>query len=310
LRRPGAAFCRPAKFTRQVSLVSLAPWIALVVVLATTGALAIVLRMKRPRRPAARPPAAPAVPEADDRALLRSHALDVLAEAVLITDHDGRVRDCNSSALTLFERHRAAIEEQSAATLRRFEGLDQGDPHRVASQHAVWTGEAWTRQPDGGVKLCQARVIAIRDRRARVTAFAESYRDLTTERALSDEVRDLVYGVRSFDSASASPSDEIRAVREELRLLGEAFRDLDLVIRQYERILPSLSADDPLAESIAGVAHDARTAVAAVGVAALLEEIPRALSRLRGHLQHLTAALGSSTTDAAPEPSSSTTLTS
>jgi len=60
------------------------------------------------------------------------------------------------------------------------------------------------------------------------------------------------------------------------------------VIKQYERLLPSLGADDPLTESIAGVASDARAAVASVGVAALLEEIPRVLARLRGHLQQLT----------------------
>jgi hypothetical protein len=232
-------------------------------------------------------PATPVAAPADDRALLRSYALDVLGEAVLILDRDGRVHDCNSSALTLFDRHRASIEEQYASTLRRFEGLDQSDPYRVAAQHAVWVGEAWARQPDGGVKLCLARVIAVRDTRARVTGFVESFRDVTAERALSEEFRDLLYGVRAFDSVSATPKETIRAVQDELRVLSEAFRDLDLVIRQYERLLPSLGADDPLAESIAGVAHDARAAVAAVGVPALLEEIPRALSRLRGHLQHL-----------------------
>jgi hypothetical protein len=79
----------------------------------------------------------------------------------------------------------------------------------------------------------------------------------------------------------------LRALQEELRVLSEAFRDLDLVIRKYERLLPALSADDPLAEAIAGEALDARAAVAAVGVPALLEEIPRALSRVRGQLRQL-----------------------
>jgi hypothetical protein len=268
--------------------VSLAPWIALAVVIVGTGVLAILRRRRTASAPTATPePALPVAAPADDRVLLRSYALDVLGEAVLILDRDGRVRDCNSSALTLFDRHRASIEEQYASTLRRFEGLDQSDPYRVAAQHAVWVGEAWARQPDGGVKLCLARIIAVRDTRARVTGFVESFRDVTAERALSEEFRDLLYGVRAFDSVSATPNDTIRAVQDELRVLSEAFRDLDLVIRQYERLLPSLAADDPLAESIAGVAHDARAAVATVGVPALLEEIPRALSRLRSHLQHL-----------------------
>jgi len=272
------------------SIVSATPLIALAVILASTAALT-VLRGTWRRRGASKPTATtderPPVQASDERAALRSYAIDALGEAVLMMDREGRVGDCNSSALTLFDRHRGSIEEQFASTLRRFEGLDPSDPHRVASQQAVWVGEAWARQPDGGVKLCLARVIAVRDARARVIGFVESFRDVTAERALSEEFRDLLYGVRSFDSVSATPKENVRAVRDELRLLSEAFRDLDLVIRQYERLLPVLGADDPLAESIAGVAHDARAAAAAVGVPALLEEVPRALARLRGHLQHL-----------------------
>jgi hypothetical protein len=274
-----------------LSLDSLAPWIAISVVFLVSVGLVAFRRSKRPVAAArSQPPAVPErpAPSPDERVMLRSYALDALGEAVLITDRDGRIRDCNSSALTLFDRHRAAIEEQFASSLRRFEGLDQDDPRRVASERAVWVGEAWARQPDGGVKLCLARVIAVRDAQARVTGFVESYRDTTTDRTIGEEFRDLLYGVRAFDSGSASPNESMRAVREELRLLAEAFRDLDLVIRHYERLLPSLGADDPLAESIAGVASDARAAVAAVGVPTLLEEIPRALARLRGHLQQLT----------------------
>ncbi len=276
---------------------SLAPWIALVVVLGITGMLAIV---RRPKRGSAQRPSEPTVAatETDDRMVQRSYALDALGEGVLILDRDGRVKDCNSSALTLFDRHRAGMEGQFAVTLRRFEGLDQSDPHRVASEHAVWAGEAWARQPDGGVKLCLSRVIAVRDGRARVTGYVESFRDVTAERAVSEEFRDLLYGVRAFDSISSTPQESVRAVQDELRVLSEAFRDLDLVVRQYERLLPALRADDPLTESIAGLAHEARAVVASVGVPALLEEIPRALARLRSHMQRV--ALDATTPDAEP----------
>jgi hypothetical protein len=229
---------------------------------------------------------APVVAEMDERATLRASALDSLAEAVLITDESGRIRDCNSSALTLFNRHRGEVEDQFATTVRRFDGLDQTEPYRLAREHAVWVGEGWARQPDGGMKLCQLRVMAIRDARARIVAFAESFREVAQDRNIEQEVRDLLYGVRAFET-TGTPSERLSAVRDELRVLSEGFRDLDHVLKQYERLLPSLSADDPLAESIAGPAHDARAAVAAVGVPALLEEIPRALARLRAHLQTL-----------------------
>jgi hypothetical protein len=229
---------------------------------------------------------APTAAALDERAITRAAALDSLAEAVLIADENARIRDCNSTALTLFNRHRGEVEDQFATSLRRFDGLDQAEPYRVASEHAVWVGEGWARQPDGGMKLCQARVIALRDARARIIAYAESYREVAQDRNIEQEVRDMLYGVRAFEAAG-TPGERLSAVRDELRVLSEGFRDLDHVLRQYERLLPALGADDPLTESIAGAAHDARAAVSAVGVPALLEEIPRALSRLRGHLQGL-----------------------
>jgi len=228
----------------------------------------------------------PAVAEKDERTTHRAAALDSVEEAVLVADCEGRIRDCNSSALTLFDRHRDEVEAQYTTMLRRFDGQDQGEPHRLASEHSVWVGEGWVKQPDGGMKLCQVRVMAIRDERARIVAFAESYQPVVHDQNVEQEVRNLLYGVRTFEPAG-SRNERLSQVSEELRVLSEGFRDLDHVMRQYERLLPSLSADDPLTESIAGVAADARAASTAVGVPALLEEIPRALSRLRAHLQSL-----------------------
>jgi hypothetical protein len=264
-------------------------WLVVAAVLAVAGlAVGWSLGRRAQKKSAPKPAISPAAAAVDERATLRASALDSLAEAVLITDDNGRVRDCNASALTLFNRHRGEVEEHFATSLRRFDGLDQLEPYKLAREHAVWVGEGWARQPDGGMKLCQVRVMAIRDPRARVVAFAESFRDVAHDRNIDQDVRDLLYGVRAFES-SGSPTERLSAVRDELRVLSEGFRDLDHVLKQYERLLPSLGADDPLAESIAGAAHDARAAVAAVGVPALLEEIPRALARLRANLQSLPA---------------------
>lgn len=274
------------------------PWLMLTAVLIAVG-VAVGWKLGQVKSPklAARAEATrTAATPVDERAMLRASALDSLAEAVLVNDGDGRIRDCNASALTLFNRHRGEIEEQFATLLRRFDGLDQSEPYRLAREHSVWVGEGWARQPDGGMKLCQVRVMAIRDARARIVAFAESFREVAQDHNLEQEVRDLMYGVRAVESAG-SPSEKLSAVRDELRVLSEGFRDLDHVLKQYERLLPAFGADDPLAESIAGAAHDARAAVAAVGVPALLEQIPRALARLRAHLQNYDGADSMAETD-------------
>jgi hypothetical protein len=176
-----------------------------------------------------------------------------------------------------------------------------GEPYRLASQHFVWVGEGWARQPDGGMKLCHARVMAIRDARARVVAYAESYHAAIQDQSVEQEVRDLLYGVRRFEP-TGTPNERLAAIRDELRTLSEGFRDLDHVIRQFEKLLPSLSANDPLTESIAGPASDVRAAVSAVGMTALLEEIPLALARLRAHVQRFESDAQDATDPAASKP--------
>lgn len=281
------------------SLRNLAPYIGLAILLLAGWGIYLLRRRAAGARTSLAPAPTRTAPS-DDRMALRAYALDALSEAVLITDREGRVRDCNSSALALFDRDRRTIEDQFASTLRRFEGLNPEEPHRIAAERTIWTGEAWARQPDGGTRLCSVRVVAARDAQARVTGFVESYHDVTTGRDAGDEMRNLLYGVRAFDPVAASSDDSAKALRRELYFLSEAFRDLDLVVRQCERLLPTLAADDPLTEVVAGAAHDVRAAMAAVGMPTLLDEVPRSLARLRGHLQQL--APGSESADGAVEP--------
>lgn len=223
----------------------------------------------------------------DERTRLRSQALDALVEAVLIVDDQGRVTDCNAQALSLFSRHRAALEGQFVNALRRFEGTDEGAVRTAAAARGVWIGEAWARQPDGAVRLCRVRVIAVRDGKAVPEAYVEAFLELPSEGQGGRELHDLVYGVRALDSAFGLSDDLLRSIAQDLRVLSEAFRDLDLLVRHYEQLLPVLAAHDPLTESIAGQVSETRALAAAVGAPALLEEIPRTLTRLREALRVL-----------------------
>ena len=96
-------------------------WLVLTAALTAAGiGVGWMLRGKR-ITPAAKPVTSnPGPTQLDERASLRASALDSLAEAVLVTDGEGRVRDCNSSALTLFNRHRGEVEDQYATALLLF----------------------------------------------------------------------------------------------------------------------------------------------------------------------------------------------
>jgi PAS domain-containing protein len=73
--------------------------------------------------------------------MLRASALDSMADAVLVVDVEGVIRDCNSSALDVIRpTPRRRWRSNSASALRRFDGQDQGEPNRLASEHFVWAG--------------------------------------------------------------------------------------------------------------------------------------------------------------------------
>jgi hypothetical protein len=131
----------------------------------------------------------------------------------------------------------------------------------------------------------------VRDAAGDPVAFAESYRDAVAEGLLADELRDRLYGLRhERDDVLTVPESE--AVREELTRIGAAFRDLEIALRQYERLLPVLSAQDPLAETIAGLAHETLSSVTRLRVDQLLHEVPGALARLHAATEELSQRAG------------------
>lgn len=94
-------------------------------------------------------------------------------------------------------------------------------------------------------------------------------------------------GERSADAAAL-------AALHEARYLEDAFRELERVLGQYERLLPAIRADDPLAEEIAGLAAETADVARAADLPRLRVEIPRAIGRLQRHLAAGSAAAGAS----------------
>jgi hypothetical protein len=274
---------------------SLAGSIALFVVLAALSVGARAALWRERRRPVlVSPPSDEVRRDSDLRARrdIRSDALDAVSEAVLLVTPDGRVKDCNSTSLLLFDRHRAVMEGAYVSALRTLEY--QGEhPLIVAEARNVWTGEAWIRQADGSVRLCLLRVVPIRNERGDTSAFVESYRDVLKDGVMGDELRDLLFGIRSEDTRIAlAGRDPLEGINQELQELGVAFRDLDRVVREYERLLPSIAAQDPLAEAIAGTAVEVRLAAGSRDVPSLLAAIPGLLARLRASVNRLRGERG------------------
>jgi len=224
---------------------------------------------------------APAGTDGDHRQE-RSLALDAISEAVLIVREDGRVRDSNSAALTLFNRHRTSMEEVYVSALRTLDD-ESRNAYQLARERGVWAGESWARIPDGSVTLCLTRIVPLQDAQGRTSLFAESYRDVVSEQLASRDLRDRLFGARHDLAAAPEGSSATLS----LARLGAAFRDLEVAVQRYERVLNALSMQDPLTEPLAGLVHEVREASSSDTTQALLRDIPGVLAALRTQLTRL-----------------------
>jgi hypothetical protein len=262
-----------------------------IVAAATIGVLAVARSRRRSRDAAPLAAAAPWEPDpaplSPSSTEIRAGALDAVSQAVLVVGPDGVVLDANRASQAMFD---LSADQHFAGDLRTLE-CGHVDAHRAAETDGAWNGESWVRHPNGGVRLCLTRVVPLRDAAGTTVAFAESYRDAVAEGLLADDLRDRLYGLRQGieDAPSAPESD---AVREELVRLGAAFRDLELAVRQYERLLPVLAAQDPLTEAIAGLAHDTLRTVTRLRVDQVLHEVPGTLARLHAATEELAHRAG------------------
>ena len=200
-----------------------------------------------------RPAASDTAPKPDGGERVRSQALEAVSEPVLVVGSDGRILECNAAALTLLDRHRPAVTGLDASAIRKLvtpSGIEVAWRELVDAR-APWTGEAHVRLPDESRRAMDVRSVPVFTAKGELAGLVEVYRDngmstsLTADRFLS--------ALDALDEADGREEPSVAAERE-LRLLALGFADLDKVMRQYEMLLPAMSAEDPLTEAIAGLA--------------------------------------------------------
>ena len=264
------------------------PVMLLVVLVALSAGLFAGRALARVSPSGASPDAEPEPRPEDGMALdrLRAQALDASLEAILIVTPDGRVRDCNAAALPYFDRHRTEVEALEAVTLRRLfsgDGREMNWETLVASR-APWMGDGLIRLPDGSTRECLVRTIPLFTPSGAVDALVEVHRDPRSDGSLSTRAVGFPHSAALASDADGERGGEAPGERRDLRFLAAAFHDLDRVVRQYQRLLPAMRAEDPLSEVIAGVAAETNEVTESVDVPTLLREIPRVLGRLDAQL--------------------------
>jgi hypothetical protein len=216
---------------------------------------------------------------------LRARAFEAFGDAILLIGSDGVVRDCNSRALELFERPHAAIVGVEANQLRRLDDLS-GTAGPASLDRSPWEGDAFLRQTDGTWLPCLTNTVPLPIVSDRLpSGWLETYRRFPTSRPTPPPP--WMARATPATGVAAESTDALADIRADLMFLVSAFRELDRVVRQYDRLLPAVSAEEPLAEAIAGIASETRELVRAADVPSLLDEVPRALARVRQRLGQL-----------------------
>ncbi|HEX6042663.1 PAS domain S-box protein, partial [Longimicrobium sp.] len=189
---------------------------------------------------------------------LRQQALvfETLAEAVVITDAEGRVRDWNPAAERMFGDHHPAAVGRPGGLVRPGHEPGIADAVRAAlGGDGSWTGEVPFTRADGTEGVADAVVVPQTDAAGRRVALISAYRDVTARKQAEAEVvrqkaffeeiiASLESGVAVFDTELryhyASPNSivdpEIRAwtVGRTVREYGERKGLPEEIIRKRE----------------------------------------------------------------------------
>jgi PAS domain S-box-containing protein len=123
---------------------------------------------------------------------LRQQALvfETLAEAVVIADAAGRVRDWNPAAERMFGYHDRAVVGRAGGIVA-LPGRERGIPAEAMAgveRDGSWSGEMPFVRPDGSAGVAEAVVVPQLDANGRRVALVSAYRDVTARKAAEAEV--------------------------------------------------------------------------------------------------------------------------
>jgi PAS domain-containing protein len=223
---------------------------------------------------------------------LRSNALDVAADPLLIVGAGGEVLDCNTATFALLDRHRSAVIAAQASSLRTLwlNGAS-AEWDAVVAARAPWSGDALVRLPDGSHVQRAVRLVPLFGVGGEVRALVEAYRDpwqqRSGEHAVVSRYLDEMTSDASLPGDDDAGHDPAASAARELQRLALGVAALDRVLRQYERLVPAMRAEDPLTEVMAGLVAETRQVAESADVSRLLRELPRTVDRLRLQLQAL-----------------------
>ncbi len=122
-----------------------------------------------------------------------STAIEQVADAVMITDADGRIRYVNPA----FERVTGHVRENLLGRHRRIlrHGRQDADDYQgiadTVNSSEVWSGRVYVRREDGSPVLLDTTVSPVHDTAGNIVHHVAVQRDITREAALEEQLRQV-----------------------------------------------------------------------------------------------------------------------
>jgi len=190
--------------------------------------------------------------------------LEMIHDAVIVTDLHGRITNCNEAAGKLSGYSREEILGQSP---RLWQRESDGSPALQDILEAVmregrWSGDIPFARKDGSEGVCESVVVPLRAGE-RVMGFIAVNRDMTEKRSMA---RQLLQSqkLEAIGELAAGIAHEINTptqyVTDNMHFLEDSFRDLFELISRHQELLAAAAKHPDLADPVERVNEAARAA--------------------------------------------------
>jgi len=215
-------------------------------------------------------------------------AVEQSAEAVLITDPEGRIQYANPAFEKITGYHLAEIKGQNPRFLKS--GRQEKDFYRKLWETLlagkVWQGHFVNRRKDGTLYEEESTITPVFNERGRIQNFVALKRDITNQVRMQRQLQQS-QKLKAIGQLAAGIAHEINTptqyIGDNLAFISNGFKDLLQLLQLYKEIEPAL-----IELGLADKLEELKTVKEEIDLDYLLEELPQAVSQSREGVKRIT----------------------
>lgn len=170
----------------------------------------------------------------EEQLTLAATVFDHAREAILVTDPDGMIIDCNNAftRITGYEAEETRGKTPAMLSSGRHDADFYGLMWKSLKQYGYWTGEIWNRRKNGDVYAEMLTISAVKDEAESTQCYVALFSDITEMKAQQQKLEFIAH----YDALTGLPNRTLLADRLQLAMkqaqrrkqkIAIAFLDLD-----------------------------------------------------------------------------------